>query len=553
MTSTLEQGREHYGRQRWRDAYHDLRTAAAEGPLTADDLERLATAAHLLGRDAESADAWARAHHEHLRRGDPARAVRCAFWLGFGHMQRGEMAQGGGWLARAEGLLDECDPDCVERGYVLVPVALRALAEGDPPAAYATFSEVAAIAARCPDPDLLTIGRLGRGQALFALGDMREATALLDEAMVAVTTDEVSPPVVGLAYCAVIEACHDMLDVRRAQEWTQALSRWCESQPDLVPYRGQCLVHRSELMQLHGDWHDAISEAERAVQWLSQPPPQPSVGAACYQQAELHRLRGDCAAAEEAYRSASQWGHGVQPGLALLRLAQGQLDAAQASIRRVLDEADGGADRSKVLPAYVEIMLAADDVPAARAGADDLATLADAHDVPFLAALSAHAQGAVLLAEGDPRASLTALRRAWAAWRDLGAPYEGARARVLIGLAYGMLGDDDSADMELDAARWVFQDLAAAPDVAGVDALTGPGGRSGARSVAGPSGGGHGLTGREIEVLAQLATGKTNRAIATDLVISEKTVARHVSNIFIKLGLSSRAAATAYAYEHGLA
>jgi ATP/maltotriose-dependent transcriptional regulator MalT len=553
MTGTLEHAREHYRRQQWSDAYDDLRAARAEGALAVDDLERLATAAYLLGHDAESAEAWADAHHDCLRGGQLARGVRCAFWLAFGHINRGEMAQAGGWLARAEGLLEECGPDCVERGYVLVPVALRTLSEGDPKAAHAMFSEVAAVADRFSDNDLRTFGRLGRGQALHALGDVQAATALLDEVMVGVTTDKVSPPIVGLAYCAVIAACHDMLDVRRAREWTGALTRWCDSQPDLVPYRGQCLVHRSEVMQLHGDWHDAIAEAERAVQWLSQPTPQPSVGAAWYQQAELHRLRGELTEAEEAYRSASHWGHGVQPGLALLRLAQGQLEAAQASARRVLDESDDGLGRSKVLPAYVEIMLAADDLPAARAAADDLVALAAGHDVPLLAALAAHAQGAVLLAEGEPRSALSALRRAWGGWQDLRAPYEGARARVLIGLAYGMLGDGDSADMELDAARWVFQELAAAPDLARLDALAGGGSRgAGPGSLAG-AGGGHGLTGREIEVLVQLATGKTNRAIAAELFISEKTVARHVSNIFTKLGLSSRAAATAYAYEHDLA
>lgn len=547
MTGSLEQAREHYDRHRWRDAYELLTSLRADGPLPVDDLVRLATAAHMLGHDSERADAWEAAHHECLRNGDVPRAVRCAFWLAFGHMQSGEMAQAGGWLARAQNLLEECGLDCAERGYVLVPVALRALFEGDAAAAHDTFSEVATIAARFSDADLQTFSRLGCGQARILLGDGRDAVSLLDEVMVTVTTDEVSPPLVGLVYCAVIEACHDMLDVRRAQEWTGALTRWCDAQPDLVPYRGQCLVHRSQVLQLHGDWHDAIAEAERAVHWLSRPPPQPSVGSAWYQQAELHRLRGELTQAEEAYRAASQWGHGVQPGLALLRLAQGRVHDAEPAIRRVMEEAGEGLGRSRVLAAYVEIMLAAGDLPAARAGADELHALAAKHDVPYLAAMAGHAEGAVLVAEGDPRAALASLRSAWSGWQALDAPYEAARARVLIGRAYGMLGDGDSADLELDAARRVFRDLAAAPDLARLDALAGD--RGGGEGAAGD----HGLTAREIEVLGQLATGKTNRAIAADLFISEKTVARHVSNIFMKLGVSSRAAATAYAYEHGLA
>jgi ATP/maltotriose-dependent transcriptional regulator MalT len=438
-------------------------------------------------------------------------------------------------------VLDDNDLDTVERGYLMCPMALKALfADGDPATALQIFEQAHDFARRFKDADLTTLIHLGRGQALVALGEPARGLEELDEAMVAVVAQEVSPIVAGIVYCGTIVTCHASFDVRRAKEWTDALDRWCSAQPDLVLFRGQCLVHRAQLKHLRGAWTEAIVEAERARARLSDPP-DPAIGAALLLLGELHRLRGDLENAETYYREAAKFASAAHAGLAQLRLAQGKLNAAKPAIARVLEETNDLPSRARALPAYIEIMLEAGDVPAARAAADELVKLAERARMPMLEAIASHWDGAVRLVEGDSRAAIKALRTAWSAWQSIDAPYEAARVRVLLAMACRELGDDDGAAIELEAAREVFNELGAALELARVTELLGRQTR-----VETP------LSAREVEVLRLVAAGKTNRGIADELVISEKTVARHISNIFTKLGLSSRSAATAYAYEHGL-
>jgi DNA-binding CsgD family transcriptional regulator len=537
--SALERGRDSFERKAWGSAYRELNAAARDAALCAEDLERLAFTARLLGNPTECADLLARAHQEFLNQGETARAARAAIWLAFHSHFRGEVARGNGWVARANRILEAHAQECVESGYLLHLSALRAFFEGEPAKAHGLFVEAMKIGERFGDRDLMTLARHGQGRALIRMDQATRGVSCWTRPW-----SRLQPAMSRRSwhvYCSVIEGCHEIFDPRRAQEWTTALAQWCASQPDLVPYQGSCLIHRAQILQLHGAWNEAMEEARQARERFSHPPGQRAIGGAYYLLGELFRLTGEYGEAEDAYLAAGHHGHQPEPGLAQLKLAQGDEHAATGAIRRSLKEVRDRKFRPLVLSAAVDIMLAAKELAEARAAADELREMAKHLGAPYLRAAAAQAEGNVLLAEGKPNDALTELRNAWQLWCALEAPYDAARSRVAIGLACRAMGDPATADLEFEAARREFQRLGAQPDLEGLRRLTAP-----TDSAAG------GLTLREVEVLREIAAGKSNRKIAEDLGISEKTVARHVSNIFTKLGLSSRAAATAYAYQHHL-
>jgi DNA-binding NarL/FixJ family response regulator len=539
----LQRGRDFYAKRQWADAHESLAAADQTTPLSAKDLELLARSGYMLGRDDDYVNGLERAYHAHLESGDPLRAVRCAWWIGHNLLFRGEMGPARGWFARAQRSLERERRDCVERGYVLIAALLEHVFGGDHEAAHAAAVEIAEIGERFGDQDVVAMGLMEQGHALVRQGRTEDGLRLVDETMVAVTTGELSPIVAGIVYCNTIAFCQGVYELGRAREWTAALTRWCEQQPDMVAHNGLCLVHRAQLMTLAGTWPDALAELRRLGERYTEGVlNRRALGHAAYQQGEVHRLQGEFEEAEAAYRQATRFGREPQPGLALLRLAQHNGDAATAAIRRAVSETRQPLKRAAVLPAYVEIMVAVGDLEAARSACRELEEIAERQGTDLLYAMAAKARGDVALAEGDTDAALVALRSACRAWQELDAPHEAARARVLLGLTCRSLGDDDTAEFELEAARGVFAELGATPALAWVDSLY-------PRPAPGDT---HGLTARELEVLRLVAAGKTNRDIASALVISERTVARHLQNIFAKLRVSSRTAASAFAFEHDL-
>jgi DNA-binding CsgD family transcriptional regulator len=540
MDRGLDGAREAHLRQAWADAFARFSAADEVEPLGPVDLELAAEAADLAGRSDDAVRLLRRAYTANADAGAVGPALRCAYWLGKTLSWGGEFAQAGAWVARARRLA-ETHPDCPERAYLQLYEAeqlaqARAFAEMLP----ASRGLVEA-AGSGDDADLGAATLMMSGGALIAAGQMAPGLAQLDEAMVAVAGGGLSARATGMIYCVAIGICQELQELHRAREWSDALADWCAAQPEFTgAYRGLCRVHRVVLLRLSGGWPTALSEARLACTQLTAGYGEMVAGAAFYQLAELHRLRGEFAEAEAAYRDTLRYGGEIQPGMALLWLAQGRTDAAAAAIRRALAEAADLAQRAPLLPAATEVLAAAGDLTGAAQAAAELAAVAEEVGTAALDAMSGQATGTVRLAEGAAEKALPALRAACRQWHELDVPYEVARTRVLMAQACRTLGDRESADLELETARRVFAELGAATDVSIVDGLRG----SGVETA--------GLSPRELEVVRLVAAGRSNQAIAAELVLSEKTVARHLSNIFGKLGVSSRTAAAAYAYEHGL-
>jgi DNA-binding CsgD family transcriptional regulator len=516
------EARSAYDARAWSRAYE---LYAAADTLDADDLDRYAVAAMLAGRMEEYYAIRERTYEQLLAQGDLLGAAGAALWGGMQRMVAGDVVVGGGWLARAARLIEEDGSDSIHAGFLRMSQAFGAESLEE---AVAISAEAVATGRRLGSGDLVGLALHQQGLLLLQSGRTADGLAKLDEAMVELNSGSLSPMVTGIVYCGAISGCWTVYELTRATEWTAAMTRWCESQPDLANFTGECKVRRAELKQLRGAWTDARADLARVSSadvdlWAA--------GCAAYVRGNLDRLQGRFAAAEECFDEAGRLGYDPQPGLALLRLAQGSVEAAAAMIRRCLAEVQDDARRVEVIYAATEILLAVGDAEAAYRAAEDLNKLADKCRTSIVHALDAQAQAMLRLAEGRPDAALTPARSALRRWVELRAPYQEGRTRLLIADACRALGDGESADREATAACQLFEELGALPDLKRDHQL---------------------LSRREIEVLRLVATGATNRAIAAELVLSERTVDRHVSNIFTKLGVSSRSAATAYGLEHKL-
>ncbi len=541
VVEELRLARHAYESRAWTATSERLEALDRQQPLDVDDLVRWGIASYLQGDLAGSARVLRRGHEEHVR-DDPCAASRCAFWLGLCATETGQGAVAGGWFAQAAADLEEAPEDCPERGYLMLPRAMAAIDAGDLDAAEEALEAARTCGERHGVADLVVAGTAFLGRVRLERGGVAEGFALMDRAMtLLLSSPGMTPILAGQVYCGLVEACQWVGDLERVRQWTAELVRWCAAQPDLVPYTGQCAVHRGQLMALDGALDDALEEfrlASERYELLGAPF---AAGLARYEEGEVHRLRGEHEEARRCFDEAAESGHDGQPGRALLGLAAGEGAAVLPGLERAMAEARGVSERLRVLPAVVRVAVESGDLERAGAAVRDLAELAASTGLVTVRARARAAEGSLALAGDDPAGALPALREAHRLWVRVGAPYEVARVRAEIGRACAALGDAEGARVEWQVARRGFVAVGARPDARRVGELLGD------------TSGTHGLTARELEVLGLVAAGLTNPQIAARLYLSEKTVSRHLGNIFTKLDVRSRTAAAAWALRHDLA
>jgi DNA-binding CsgD family transcriptional regulator len=540
VVDELLRARAEFERGDWRAAYDGWAAFDLAG-LSPDDLERSAAAAHLLGHVDEAVERYTAAYEVRVAADEQAEAAMCAFHVTMALRTTGGRSAVSAWLARSERHVADLPPDAPARGWVAFSRMFTHLGAGRIDDALACARLATDVGRRSGDADLLATGLCAQGRMSIYGGRVPDGVALLDESMLEAERGAREPVTVGHVYCTAIEGCQEVSDLVRVAEWTARLTSWCDSQPGLVMFTGQSALHRAQVMRARGAWDEALDELDAAVARYLEAGAVDAVGQASCERGDLLRLRGDLAGAEAAYARSAEHGYEPQPGLALLTALRGQAGAAAATARRLLSEPGPAVARSRVLPGVVEVLADAGDVEGARAAAVELEAVAASFGSEALVVGSAIAWGRVQLAGEDASGALPYLRRARQGAAALDLPYETALADVGTGRALLLLGDHDAAHRVLGVARAVLARLGARPEVDRVDALTGQ------RSL--PAG----LTAREVQVLRLVAEGRSNAEIASALVLSDRTVARHLSNIFGKLGVGSRTAAAAFAFERGLA
>ena len=521
--------------QNWPQVY-DLLSARTE--YSPEELSAFADAAWWLGKLDESAAIRERAFQARHDAGELDEAALEAFFLSLALGDKGEDALASGWRSRSYRIAEQ-QTDPLAGGYLLSMEAIAAYHRGEAQESVAKARATAEIGRRHGDDTLVAWAIHVEGLGLVKLGEVDQGWARLDESMVSAVAGRLKPMWAGLMHCGMLVACEEWGDPRRAWQWVEATERWLGTVPGAVMYPGVCRVHKVRVMQLRGTWTDAETEAREACEALLQVHAYTATRA-YYEIAEIKRLTGDQDAAYELYKQAHQLGWDPQPGLALLRLAQGRVAAAVAGLRRALGEISDPLIRTWLLPQQVEVALAAGDGEAAENAVQELEELADRYGSPLISAYARTSRGAERLASGEVQDALPELKRAINDWVQLDCTYELARTRTLAGIALGEVGDEDGATLELEAALEVFRRLGAEPDARRVQGLLGGGPRP------------KGLSEREVEVLKLVAAGRSNKEIAVALFISENTVARHLQNIFGKLGVASRAGATSVAIKEGL-
>lgn len=528
---------------KWEAVFARMSGADEAGAIIGGDtLRDHATAAYMTGREDTYFDLMDRAFASYVEAGATHNAARTAFWIGLTLMFRGEVGRGGGWLARAGHLVESNDSDSAEVGYLLLPRVEMNFGAGDNNSALDLAEEALAIGERNHDEDLAAMARHLVGRAQLALGDVEEGLSALDETMVATVEGRLSPIVTGLIYCSVIEACQRYQIVRRASEWTEALSYWCKKQPELVAFTGRCLIHRSEILLFAGRWPEAGVEADAAIRRLAEGPAAYQAAPAYYQQGDLYRLQGEFDAADTSYRTASALGFDPQPGLSLMRLRQGNSHSAAAAIRRALAANDAPNRRMHLLEAAFEIALECGNPEDARSHFHEMEALAQAHPSDAANATLAAMQGNLAAEDGAPERAVKCYTQAADIWRDLACPYQIARVRLRSAWSFAAMGDVEGAAAEASAARDGFAALGAEPDRRDAEAFLRKH-APGARTV---------LTRRQLQVLNLISRGLTNREIAERLGLSERTVDRHVSDILTRINVPTRAAAAVFAVSSGL-